>query len=209
MTFQPDLFESFPVVGILRGFSDDLIEPLTEASAEAGLTNLEITMNTKNAAQQIKAAVQASDGKMNIGAGTVTSTEILAYALDAGASYIITPDVNFEVMELCLEREVPVFPGAFTPTEIHQAWQMGATMVKIFPANILGPEFINSFRGPFEDISLMPTGGVSLDNIQDYIKAGADAFGVGSPLFRKDKIEAKNWEWMKSQIMSFKKHFKI
>jgi len=207
MSFDNDLFHSFPIVGILRGFDDELITPLVEACAEAGLANLEITMNTENAAGQIKAAVESAGGRMNIGAGTVTTPELLDQALEAGATYIITPDVHLEVMELCLEREIPVFPGAFTPTEIHQAWQLGATMVKVFPANVLGPDFIASLRGPFADIPLMPTGGVSLQNLDDYLKAGANAFGVGSPLFHKDRVKAKDWDWVKEQVKAFRSCF--
>ncbi|MDA7915661.1 bifunctional 4-hydroxy-2-oxoglutarate aldolase/2-dehydro-3-deoxy-phosphogluconate aldolase [Verrucomicrobia bacterium] len=207
MSFQTDLFHSFPIVGILRGCADDLISPLTTACADAGLANLEITMNTPNATGQIRAATVAANGRMNIGAGTVTSAELLDKALEAGASYIITPDVNLEVMELCLEHNVPVFPGAFTPTEIHQAWQLGAFAVKLFPANVLGPEFVKSLRGPFADIPLMATGGVGLENIEDYLKAGTNAFGIGSPLFQKDRIESKDWDWMSGQIREFRGFF--
>jgi len=203
MTFSTQLFQQVPVVGILRGLSADKLRPVVEAAREGGLTTLEITMNTSGAAEQIRAAGQVAGSALNIGAGTVTSLELLEAALSAGASFIVTPILVAPVIERCVKLGVPVFPGAFSPTEIVQAWEMGATMVKIFPADSVGPGFIRSLKGPYPQLRLMPTGGVDLTTLEAYAKAGAEAFGVGGPLFRPERIAANDWVWLRQQCSAF------
>lgn len=198
--FSHERFQSLPLVGILRGFRADQIKPTVEACLKGGLTSLEITMNTEGADDQIRLAIDAAGGRMNIGAGTVTSRERLDRALDAGATFIVTPAVIPAVIERCRELEVPVIPGAFTPTEVWQAWDAGATMVKLFPADLGGPGYIKALKGPYPEIKIMATGGVSLETIDGYLEAGADGFGLGGPLFKKDKVEAGNWPWIENQI---------
>jgi 2-dehydro-3-deoxyphosphogluconate aldolase / (4S)-4-hydroxy-2-oxoglutarate aldolase len=201
-----DLFHRLPLVGILRGFRPDQIEPIVKACVAGGLTNIEITMNTDGAADQVRTAIEVAEGKMNIGAGTVTSRERLDAAIDAGASFIITPAVIPEVIECSVDMGLPVIPGAFTPTEVWQAWEAGATMVKLFPADHGGPAYVKSLKGPFPEISLMATGGISLDTIEDYLKAGVEGFGLGSPLYQREKVDAGDWEWMTEQV---RKHRRI
>lgn len=195
-----DLFWRLPLVGILRGFRADQIKPIVDACIAGGLTNLEITMNTDGAADQIRIAIEAADGRVNIGAGTVTSTARLNEALSAGAAYIITPAVIPDIINQCREQKIPVIPGAFSPTEVWQAWEAGATMVKLFPADQGGPAYAKSLKGPFPEIRLMATGGVSLDTIEDYLKAGVEGFGLGSPLFKRDKVDAGDWAWIAEQV---------
>jgi 2-dehydro-3-deoxyphosphogluconate aldolase/(4S)-4-hydroxy-2-oxoglutarate aldolase len=131
-----------PVVGILRGFSPSQIAPIVEASMAGGLWNLEITMGSENAEGQIAEAVRVADGRINVGAGTVLDLGSLTRALGAGASFIVTPTLQRDVIRECVRLEVPVFPGAMSPTEIVEAWGLGATMVKVFPAEVLGPGYI-------------------------------------------------------------------
>lgn len=198
------LFHRLPLVGILRGYRLDQIPPIVAACIEGGLTNLEITMNTDGAADQIRAAIDAAEGSMNIGAGTVTSAERLDEAIKAGASYIVTPAVIPDVINECRDRDLPVIPGAYTPTEVWSAWDSGALMVKLFPADQGGPTYAKALKGPFPEIELMATGGVSLDTIEDYLKAGVKGFGLGSPLFRREKVDAGDWNWISEQIRKHK-----
>jgi len=201
--FSQQLFQRLPVVGILRGLPPDKLRPVVEAVRAGGLTNLEITMNTPGAADQIRAACAIAGSALNIGAGTVTSLQLLADALAAGASFIVTPTLSAAVMARCVQLNVPVFPGAFSPTEIQRAWELGATMVKIFPADLLGPEYVRSLKAPLPHLKLMPTGGVEVATLASYAIAGADAFGVGSPLFRAERIAAQDWEWVRNQCRAF------
>lgn len=203
--FSHERFQRLPLVGILRGFRAEQISPTVEACLAGGLTSLEITMNTGGADEQIRAAIDAAGGGMNIGAGTVTSRERLDRALAAGASFIVTPAVIPAVIERCRELDVPVIPGAFTPTEVWQAWDLGATMVKLFPADLGGPGYIKALKGPYPEIKIMATGGVSLETIEGYLQAGADGFGLGGPLFRKGKVEAGEWAWIENQIRQHRK----
>jgi 2-dehydro-3-deoxyphosphogluconate aldolase/(4S)-4-hydroxy-2-oxoglutarate aldolase len=202
-SFSTNLFQQLPIVGILRGLPAEKLRPVVEAVLEGGLTNLEITMNTPGAADQIRAERQLAGGAVNIGAGTVTSLQLLDVALAAGASFIVTPTIVPAVVERCVQLKVPVFPGAFSPTEIQQAWELGATMVKVFPADTLGPGYLRSVKAPQPHLKLMPTGGVDVSNLEAYAQAGADAFGVGSPLFRAERIAANDWEWLRNQCRAF------
>lgn len=140
---------------------------------------------------------------MHIGAGTVLDTKALEQALSAGASFIVTPTANPDVIRECVRRNIPIFPGAFTPTEIVTAWELGASMIKIFPAETHGPKYIKALKGPFPNIQMMPTGGVDLKTLPEFVKAGADGFGVGSPLFDRARVEAADWNWVEAQCRAF------
>jgi len=201
--FSQELFQRLPIVGILRGLPATQLRPVVEAVCEGGLTNLEITMNTPDAADQIQVAREIAGRALNLGAGTVTDLRLLEEALSAGAGFIVTPTVVAPVVERCRQLKVPVFPGAFSPTEIVRAWELGATMVKIFPAEFLGPAYLRSLKAPLPHLKLMPTGGVDLATLEAYAKAGADAFGVGSPLFRAERLAAHDWEWLRHQCRAF------
>jgi 2-dehydro-3-deoxyphosphogluconate aldolase/(4S)-4-hydroxy-2-oxoglutarate aldolase len=187
------------MVGILRGTGEAQLEDILAATLDGGLANIEITMNTPGAARQITRAVEIVNGRMNVGAGTVTDLRLLEEALAAGASFIVTPTISEPVIRRCVELGVPVFPGAFSPTEISRAWDLGAKMVKIFPADTLGPSYIKNLKGPFPNMKLMPTGGVRLETIANFAKAGADGFGIGSPLFKAERLAAQDWAWVAEQ----------
>ncbi|MCI0536360.1 MAG: bifunctional 4-hydroxy-2-oxoglutarate aldolase/2-dehydro-3-deoxy-phosphogluconate aldolase [Verrucomicrobiales bacterium] len=176
---------------------------IVAAARRGRLTNLEITMNTPGAAEQIQEAIILANGQLNIGAGTVTSPAVLEEALRAGASFIVTPTLNASVVDRCVQVQVPVFPGAFSPNEVVRAWELGATMVKIFPAETLGPAYIRSLKAPLPEIKLLPTGGVNLATLPEFLKAGADGFGVGSPLFDPKRIESGDWPWLEAQCRAF------
>jgi 2-dehydro-3-deoxyphosphogluconate aldolase/(4S)-4-hydroxy-2-oxoglutarate aldolase len=202
-SFSRALFQELPIIGILRGFTLGQMTEIVRASIRGGLRNLEITMNTPDAARQIREAETMAEGQLNIGAGTVTSLELLDQALDAGATFVVTPTVEPKVIAACVNQEIPVFPGAFTPTEIVRAWDLGAMMVKIFPAESVGPGFIRAVKAPLPHIQLLPTGGVDLKTLPDFVKAGADGFGIGSPLFDRRRIESCDWTWVEAQCRAF------
>jgi len=203
MSFNDALFKKLPVVGILRFFKRAEVEKLVPASVEGGLANIEVTMNTAGAEDLIRLTVDLVGGNGNVGAGTVTTVETLDKALKAGATFIVTPAVVPDVIRACVERKVPIMPGALTPTEVLTAWRLGATMVKVFPADQLGPGHIKALKAPFPEIPLMPTGGVTVETLPAFKKAGADAFGVGGPLFDPKQVAAGNWGWFREQAARF------
>lgn len=192
-------FERLPIVGILRGFSLEEAEGAALAAARGGLTSVEVTWNTPGAAGQLARLVTLLGDAANVGAGTVLGLEDLDAALAAGASFIVTPGLIPEVIRAAKARGVPVFPGAFTPTEVLEASALGADLVKIFPAEMLGPAYIRSLKAPLSGIRLMPTGGVTVETLPEYRSAGADAYGVGSPLFAKARVAACDWAWVEEQ----------
>ncbi|MCK5801827.1 MAG: bifunctional 4-hydroxy-2-oxoglutarate aldolase/2-dehydro-3-deoxy-phosphogluconate aldolase [Lentisphaeria bacterium] len=206
-TFNHHLFTTFPVVGILRGFSHELTVEIAGVAADSGLACLEVTMNSPGACASIRAILEDCGDRMNVGAGTVCSLDDLDRALAAGAQFVVSPITDTEMIRRCVALSVPVFPGAMTPTEIHQAWTAGATMVKVFPAGTLGPKHIKGVKAPLDGVKLLPTGGVSLENAHEFLQAGADGLGVGSPLFDEKRMLARDWNWLREQIAGFRALF--
>lgn len=207
LAFNPDLFRQLPIVGILRAFGRAEIDQMVPASLEGGLSNIEVTMNSPGAVDLIARCIALSGPRANVGAGTVTNLERLQQALDAGASFIVTPTVVPEVIDACVQRGIPVMPGAYSPTEIQQAWELGATCVKIFPAETLGPGYLRAIKAPLPHIELMPTGGVSVETLGAFKKAGASAFGIGGPLFDAKQVAAANWDWFREQASRFRQAY--
>lgn len=191
--YKPELFDQMPIVGIMRNVTGEVIETIVPYYKKAGLTNLEITMNTANVVEIISDLSQRHPD-LNIGAGTVCNMNDLEQALAAGASFIVTPILDLEVMKFCKKNDIVIFPGAYSPLEIYNAWQAGATAVKIFPANQLGPGYVKDVLAPLNEVRLLPTGGVSIENIEDFFEAGAVGVGMGSSLFDKQLIAAGEFE---------------
>lgn len=206
--FSEELFLKVPIVGIVRGMPVEDITAIFPIYMAAGLTTIEITMNTAGAADMIRFAVEHYSGQLNIGAGTVCTDDELETAINAGAQFIVTPVINERIIKRCVEMNIPIFPGAFTPTEIYNAWSFGATMVKVFPNGLLGAGYIKDVKAPLNHIKLIPTGGVTIDNILDFKKAGADGYGIGSHLFNKELIKAKNWAGLEAHFAEFVKKIK-
>lgn len=202
--FSEALFQKVPVVGILRGYDIEFTLKCIDIYAEAGFTSIEITMNTPAVVDIIKTAVKKYRGKLNVGAGTVCTDEDLVSALKAGAQFIVSPITDVDMISKCVAEGVPIFPGAFTPTEIYKAWKAGARMVKLFPAGQLGPQYLKDVLAPLDFIEIMPTGGVSLENIDVYQSYGAKAFGMGSLLFKKELIRKSDWAGLKVQMLKVK-----
>jgi 2-dehydro-3-deoxyphosphogluconate aldolase/(4S)-4-hydroxy-2-oxoglutarate aldolase len=160
-------------------------------------------MNTPGAEEMIRTAMEEYGDHLNIGAGTVCTTRELATALDAGAAFIVTPVVDKTVIRRCARKGVPVFPGAYTPTEIFTAVKYGADIVKIFPATALGPAFIRNLQGPLPHIRLLPTGGIDLDNCIDFLAAGAAGLGIGNKLFDTALIKAGQWPLLEQKFRQY------
>lgn len=205
--FDPDRFARRPLVGILRGFDTEHALQAAQSAAAGGMTNLEVTLNTPGATDQIRHLSEMLGDRVNIGAGTVRTVQDVHTALAAGATYIVTPMVDAQVVAACREAGVPALVGAFTPSEIIQAWNCGAAMVKVFPANTLGPKYLSDLRGPLSDIPLMPTGGVTVDNLAEFHRAGAKGFGIGGPLFDTARILAHDWDWLNEKARAFVEAF--
>lgn len=181
-----EVFRKVPVMGILRGISEEVIDPLVETVIFAGLKTIEITMNTNNAESLITKMVKSSNQRLMIGAGTVMSIEAMHKALDAGATFIVSPVLIPDVTEYCAKNSIPVFPGAFTPLEVSNAWNAGATMVKLFPANYLGAAYIKDLKAPLGNVEILACGGVNEENVKTYIQNGASAVAFGSSIFKKE-----------------------
>jgi 2-dehydro-3-deoxyphosphogluconate aldolase/(4S)-4-hydroxy-2-oxoglutarate aldolase len=170
------------IVAVVR-FSDP--EPLVgvmEALAAGGVTVAEVTFTVPNALDVIRAAKRLFGDRVLLGAGTVLDSETARAALLAGAEFIVAPNTNVDVIKVCRRYDKLVMPGAFTPTEVVTAWEAGADIVKVFPADVVGPAFFKALRGPLPQVKLMPTGGVDLTTATDFLKAGAVCLGVGGQL---------------------------
>lgn len=193
MSFNWEIFEDVPIVGIARSIDQSTLERIVPIYIEAGLTTLEVTMDSPNALELIAYLNKEYGDQLNIGAGTVRNRDDLELALRAKANFIVTPILDEFVVKECVRLRIPVFPGAYTPTEIYRAWSLGASIVKVFPATSLGSTYFKDLKGPFPEIKLMPTGGIGLDTISDYRRSCKVAgFGIGSPLFPKELIELGN-----------------
>ena len=191
--FKADKFDEMPVIGILRNVPLPDIEAILPFYIKAGFTNLEVTMNSNGAEETIR-HLSENYPSLNIGAGTVCDKNDLKRAVNAGASFIVTPVVDEKVIKKCVKWGIPIFPGAFSPLEIYSASKYGATGVKVFPANHLGPSYIKDVLAPFQHLKLYPTGGVNLENISAYFKAGAKGLGMGGTLFLASLLETKDYE---------------
>ena len=182
------------IVPVIRADSADTALRIVDALVSGGIRTLEITMTVPDAIGAIKAVADRFGSSVLLGAGTVTSRALAEGSLDAGAEFLVTPCVVPDVIAVAKERDVAVLPGAMTPTEVFTAWSAGGDIVKIFPAsNVGGASYLKALKGPFPQIPLCPTGGVNLQTIGEFVKAGAAAVGVGGELVSKAAIDAGDY----------------
>jgi 2-dehydro-3-deoxyphosphogluconate aldolase / (4S)-4-hydroxy-2-oxoglutarate aldolase len=182
------------IIPVIRAESDDAAKAVVEALVEAGLIVAEITMTVPRAIDTIASVARHFGDKVLVGAGTVTDADTARRAVDAGAEFIVTPCLVPEVIDAARRAEVAVLPGALTPTEVLQAFRLGGDMVKVFPAqNLGGVSYLRALRGPFPEIPLVPTGGVTLENVREMFDAGAAAIGVGSEMISKDALARRDY----------------
>jgi 2-dehydro-3-deoxyphosphogluconate aldolase/(4S)-4-hydroxy-2-oxoglutarate aldolase len=170
------------IVAVVRSPDSQQLVEVVRALVDGGVNVAEITMTVPNALEVLAQVRKALGDKVLLGAGTVLDPETARAVLLAGAEYIVSPTVNLDVIRLCQRYNKLVMPGAFTPTEILSAWEAGADIVKVFPAEVVGPAYFKAVRGPLPQIRLMPTGGVDLNTAAEFLKAGACCLGIGSQL---------------------------
>ncbi|OGQ98676.1 MAG: hypothetical protein A2505_10265 [Deltaproteobacteria bacterium RIFOXYD12_FULL_55_16] len=196
-----------PVIGILRGVEGGFFGELMAVSFAAGLTALEVTMNTVGAEEIVRQCRPAvPDGKL-LGMGTIRNLEEARRAVAAGAMFLVSPNLDLEVIAYARAAGLPIVAGALTPTEVYAAWAAGADLVKVFPCGALGgPGYIRDLRGPFDHIRLAAVGGISLANLAEYFVAGAAAVGVSSSLFGGKALREKNLDQISVNVKNFIKH---
>ena len=182
------------IVAIIRTKYPDKLIKIAEAIFEGGVKFIEITMTVPNALKMIKEVKNSVSDEIILGVGSVLDPETAQKAIDAGAQFVVSPIFKKEIIDKAHKNNVPAMPGTFTPTEMLNAHQYGADIIKVFPADILGMKFFKAVKAPMPDLNLMPTGGVNLDNAGDWINAGACAVGIGTALLDVKAIEQNNYK---------------
>ena len=190
---QMHRIEKCGIVAIIRANSSNELIEAAEAIQTGGVNVIEITMTTPNALRVITEVSTRFADEVLIGVGSVLDSETARAAMLAGAQFVVSPVTKPEVIEICNRYGKVVIPGAFTPTEILTAWELGADYVKVFPSTGVGPSYIKDIKAPLPQIPLIPTGGINVDNAAEYISAGATALGVGSFLVSNSIIESRNF----------------
>jgi 2-dehydro-3-deoxyphosphogluconate aldolase/(4S)-4-hydroxy-2-oxoglutarate aldolase len=172
------------IVAIVRAATGEWVDAAVDSLVEAGITCIELTLTMPGAIASIQALVSRLGNDACVGAGTVLTRLQARECIDAGARFLVSPSLVPDVVEAASDDGIPCLPGALTPTEIVAAWTSGAAAVKLFPASVGGVRYLRDVRAPLPDVPLIPTGGVGLEHVADYLRAGAIAVGLGSPLFQ-------------------------
>ena len=180
-------------VAVLRIKEEDKLQKVIEAIYAGGISVAEITMTVPNAIKLIEQMTVKLDNNIIIGVGSVLNSNTAEDAIKAGAKYVVSPIFKKEIVEAAHKHNIPAMPGCFTPTEIQTAFEFGADIVKVFPADVVGMEFFKAILAPMPHLKLMPTGGVTLTNAGEWLKAGACAVGIGSALLDKQAIQENNF----------------
>jgi 2-dehydro-3-deoxyphosphogluconate aldolase/(4S)-4-hydroxy-2-oxoglutarate aldolase len=191
------------VVAVVRMKDAARVQAVMEALAEGGVRVLEITMTVPGAIELTRSLCRALPDDIVFGAGTVLDADVTKRVVDAGARFVVSPVLKPELIELCHSLDVAALPGCFSPTEILTAWELGADIVKVFPATALGPRYFRDVRGPLPHVKLMPTGGVSVDNAGQWIEAGAVAVGVGGDLLDPQAIASGDYAVLTERARRF------
>jgi 2-dehydro-3-deoxyphosphogluconate aldolase / (4S)-4-hydroxy-2-oxoglutarate aldolase len=186
--------EAMGAVAVIRLKDPATLRAVIDALVDGGVRALELTMTVPGAVDLIRALAPTLPAGFLLGAGTVTDAETARAVIDAGATFVVSPVFRPEVVRACHDRGAAAIPGCFSPTEILSAHEAGADIVKVFPATMLGPQFLRDVRAPLPQVKLMPTGGVTIDNAGDWIRAGAVAVGVGSALVDAKAIDAGQFD---------------
>ena len=191
------------LISVIRYKDQEKIKKIVDSIVAGGINLIEITMTVQNAIDIIKKlAIKYKDSNVIIGAGTVVESQIAQDAIDAGAMFIVSPVLNKDIIKICNEHNILVVPGIATPTEAYEALKSGAAVLKLFPSNAFDPSIIKTYKGPFPNIKLMPTGGINLDNINEWIDNGAIAVGIGGELLKE--FNGENFEDITNTVKLFK-----
>jgi len=191
------------IIAVVRAQRADQVIPLAEALVAGGVIAVEITMTTPEAITAIRAASTRLGERALIGVGTVLDAETGRAAIDAGAQFVVSPIGRQELIPLAHQAGKPVMLGAYTPTEAQLAHEAGADFIKIFPADSLGPDYLKALRAPLPHLPLVPTGGVTLENVGHFFRAGCPAVGVGSTLISKDMLAHDDWPTLTRRATEF------
>jgi 2-dehydro-3-deoxyphosphogluconate aldolase / (4S)-4-hydroxy-2-oxoglutarate aldolase len=186
------------VVAIIRAPSGEMLADAASALAAGGVEAIEVTFTVPKAHKVLEQVADRLGDKILLGAGTVLDPQTARTAILAGAEFIVGPNVNRRVIQLCRRYGKLVFPGAFTPTEVVAAWEAGADIVKVFPSDFVGPGYLKALAGPLPQIRLMPTGGVNLQTAPDFLRAGACALGIGGSLVEPKALAARDFARIES-----------
>jgi 2-dehydro-3-deoxyphosphogluconate aldolase / (4S)-4-hydroxy-2-oxoglutarate aldolase len=197
------MLENPGVIAVVRARSAEQVLPLSQALIDGGFRAIEVTMTTPNALEAIRRAAARFSGTASIGVGTVLNAETARKALDAGAEFIVSPIARPEIAQVAVAACRPVMLGAYTPTEAQLVFEAGADYVKLFPADTLGCAYIKALRAPLPHLRIVPTGGVSLDNIFDFFAAGCPAVGLGSSLISKEVLAKDDWTALQKVATQF------
>ena len=189
------------IMAIIRHNAFFNVSELFNALLEAECTVIEITLNSFKAFNRITEAAKEFQGKIELGAGTVLSVNDAKSALDSGATYIVSPVLNLELIDFCVKQNVSVFPGVATPTEAYNAFSAGASMVKLFPAGSFGPEYVKAIKGPLSNLKVLAVGGVSVSNVADYFSNGADAVAFGASIVKPEYLDEHNYDAIKDGVI--------
>ena len=177
-----DRLVSSKVIAVLRASHVSALVPVCDVLANEGILSLELTLTTPGLLDALPELVDRYADTADVGVGTILTESEAQRAMDSGAQYLVTPTMNVPVIKLAVERQIAVFPGGLTPTELAAGWNTGATAVKIFPAQTVGAGYLKHLRGPFPDLEAIPSGGVDLDATREWLDAGAVAVSIGGPL---------------------------
>ncbi|MGA2586445.1 MAG: bifunctional 4-hydroxy-2-oxoglutarate aldolase/2-dehydro-3-deoxy-phosphogluconate aldolase [Candidatus Aminicenantales bacterium] len=189
-----DIILTTKVIAVIRMPDAAKVARTAEAIRRGGVRAIEITMTTPGALEIIGEMAGEKRAGVLIGAGTVLDAATAAAVIQAGADFVVSPVLNFDMIRVCRDGDTFVAPGAFTPTEILAAWGEGADVVKVFPASAAGPKYFKDLKGPFPDVRLMPTGGVSVENAAEFMRSGACCVAIGTALLDPDAIATGDWE---------------
>ena len=181
-------------IAVIRMSDSDKLKTVSEAIHKGGVSAIEITMTTPNALSVIENLSKTMGNEIIVGVGSVLDPQTAVDAINAGARFVVSPVFKPDIVDKVKKLNIPIMPGAFTPTEIQAAYEQGADIVKVFPADIVGMAFFKAIRGPMPYLKLMPTGGVTLTNAGEWLKAGACAVGVGTALLEKKAIDENNFK---------------
>jgi len=202
-TEKLQLIRETGIIAIMRAKSSGQLIAAAEAIRLGGVKVIEVTMTTPGALNVITEAAQKYGQEVLLGAGSVLDPETARAAILAGAGFIVAPSLNQAVIALCHRYSIPVLPGCFTPTEMMTAWEAGADMIKLFPADLGGPDLVKAILAPFPQFEIVPVGGVDLDNATEFIEKGAAALGVGSSLINQKLLDGSDMAELRRRASAF------
>lgn len=198
-----ELVRQTKIIAIMRAQQSGQMLAAAEAIYAGGVRVIEVTMTTPGALELISEAVQRFGDEVLFGAGSVLDAETARLAILAGAGFIVAPALNVKTIRMCRRYSIPVLPGCYTPTECLTAWEAGADMIKLFPADIGGPDFVKAILAPMPQLEIVPVGGVTVDNVDQFIAKGATAVGVGSSLINQKVVEQGDFTELTRRARAF------